>query len=311
MRTSFRVLYNRRWLSTLIRGISQKPVVINGLREIVDRYDLILLDQFGVLHDGTKALPDVADCLKELHIRDKITVILSNSSSRAEQAHRRFAQLGLPSHHSAFVTSGEISYSFIKERYTGKKCTWFTWNSFTKDSWREGNIFDCSSVNESDFLFFHGPQIIVNSFNNFTLNQSIQYFKDGAIDPIIEAVLSVALERGLPAVCSNIDMTVMAFGSVAYMPGGLMKEYEKRGGRVISFGKPKKEFFEHAIEAGLKKLEQETSSSNSLFLNQISRKRILHVGDSLHNDIQGIQKIVYFFRLNLFFAFLLLLSCTT
>jgi HAD superfamily hydrolase (TIGR01450 family) len=293
MLSSLSVVSKSRCSKALIRNVSQKPVIIEGLREIVDRYDIILLDQFGVLHDGVKALPDVADCLKELHARKKVTVILSNSSSRADQAEKRFAQLGLPTHHSAFVTSGEISYSYIKKHFTGKKCTWFTWNSFAKDSWREGNIFDCSSVKESDFLFFHGPQIIVNSLNNFNMNQPIQYFKDGMIDPLTEEVFTIALERDLPAVCSNIDMTVMAFGSIAHMPGGLMKEYESRGGRVRSFGKPKPEFFEQAIDSGLEKFRLERGSRESLDQMLNYRRRILHVGDSLHNDIQG--TVVLFF----------------
>ena len=39
---------------------------IAGLREIADRFDLFLVDQYGVLHDGVAAYPGAIEALAEL-----------------------------------------------------------------------------------------------------------------------------------------------------------------------------------------------------------------------------------------------------
>ena len=38
---------------------------ISGLAALVDRFDLFMIDQFGVLHDGTVPYDGTIDCLKD------------------------------------------------------------------------------------------------------------------------------------------------------------------------------------------------------------------------------------------------------
>ena len=56
--------------------------VIDGLAELpLDRYDAIILDQYGVLHNGEQLLDGVADALEKLQDGRKL-VVLSNTSKR-------------------------------------------------------------------------------------------------------------------------------------------------------------------------------------------------------------------------------------
>jgi ribonucleotide monophosphatase NagD (HAD superfamily) len=66
------------------------------------------------------------------------------------------------------------------------------------------------------------------------------------------------------------------------MPGGIMEEYKRRGGKVFGFGKPFRDVFSTAIDLATTNTVAK-SNDDDLLLN----KRIIHVGDSLHHDIAG------------------------
>ena len=55
---------------------------LTSVSQLADRYDAFLLDQFGVLHDGTNAIPGAVDCFAQLVAHNKKCVILSNTSRR-------------------------------------------------------------------------------------------------------------------------------------------------------------------------------------------------------------------------------------
>ena len=254
----------------------RQPNHVENIKELLHRYDVFILDQFGVLHDGVNPLPGVSAALELLRQEKKAAIVLSNTSSRSKSAIKRFSDIGLPLAFDEFLTSGEYCHDYMKKELAGKKCTWFTWKTFPTDSTLAANNISPTDVTEADFLFFHGTQSIVSSFN---VDQSIEttLFKDGnLLHPEIDRVLSIAASRKIPAICANVDRTAVSAGRTFYMPGLLMEEYRKKGGHVITFGKPSKEFFDFAMERA------------KLILNQeIDKARIIHVGDSLHHDILG------------------------
>ena len=47
-------------------GTASKTEVLSGVRDIVDRYDVFLLDMWGVMHDGQVAYEGVLDVVKKL-----------------------------------------------------------------------------------------------------------------------------------------------------------------------------------------------------------------------------------------------------
>jgi ribonucleotide monophosphatase NagD (HAD superfamily) len=56
----------------------------------------VLLDQFGVLHDGKVAFPEAIQAVKELAAASKKVFILSNSSRRSATALQKISSLGFP-----------------------------------------------------------------------------------------------------------------------------------------------------------------------------------------------------------------------
>jgi phosphoglycolate phosphatase-like HAD superfamily hydrolase len=102
-----------RPLSTL--ASLQSHAIIPSLSVIADRYDAILLDQFGVLHDGTTAIPGAIDCFNNLAAAGKKLIVLSNTSRRRAFALSKLPKLGFdPAMLTGFVTSGEAAWEYMR-----------------------------------------------------------------------------------------------------------------------------------------------------------------------------------------------------
>ena len=91
------------------------PVLLSKIEDfLLDRYDCFLLDQFGVLHDGTNPLPGAIEIVNLLIKKGKRVVVTSNTSQRAKTAKTKWNKLGFPPV-SDFITSGEFAYQYLKK----------------------------------------------------------------------------------------------------------------------------------------------------------------------------------------------------
>ena len=85
------------------------PVSLNGLAELADRFDVFVLDQFGVLHDGSTPYPGAVDALRLLKAAGKHILLLSNSGKRSAPNEARLVRLGFePDSWDHFLSSGEV-----------------------------------------------------------------------------------------------------------------------------------------------------------------------------------------------------------
>ena len=88
---------------------------IQALNEIVDRFDVFLLDQFGVLHNGRIAYPDAVAAAHFLKQHHKSLVVISNSGKRAADNAARLQTLGFDtSLFERVVTSGEVAWQQLQ-----------------------------------------------------------------------------------------------------------------------------------------------------------------------------------------------------
>ena len=258
---------------------SSSYTIHSSVSEIVDQYDGFILDQFGVLHNGTVDLPGAADCVRELNQRGKKLIILSNSSSLASNTRDRLGKFKLnPEHFVGAVTSGEEAALHIREHYAAKRGLFFTWATpktpsptlFVKHC---GDIAVTDKVDDADMILLHGCEVLRGPGADGEASEiSLGDFMNGGdTASVIKPTLERCLERKLPMVCANPDFKMVnPDGSTSHMPGEIAKLYEEMGGKVISFGKPYKEHFDACIrDLGLPK------------------DKVVHVGDSLHHDIAG------------------------
>lgn len=232
------------------------PHALSGLSEIADRYDLFVVDQWGVLHDGAKPHPGAHDALKNLKATGAAVVLLSNSGKRVAESHRRLAALGFERDlYDLALTSGEQVFEGLSKKEgdfygrLGKRFLMFAWDD--DRSITEGTGFEeTGSVEDADFILCAGTDR--PTLDDYT------------------PVLSRALERGLPMTCANPDrVSVQPDGSLKICPGAIAEKYEAMGGRVQWHGKPQQNAY--------RKIREETGVDGAG----------LGIGDSLSHDIKG------------------------
>ena len=230
---------------------------IDGLSEIASTFDVAVLDQWGVLHDGTSAYPQAAAVLHALTEAGKRIAVLSNSGKRSDPNLDRIVRMGLPVDGIEIVmTSGEALWRDVKERAIAQFARPFVVTRDVEDShvWAEGlDIEFAGSVDEADCLLVMG-------------------LPDNAELSTYDSLLAFALARNLVLVCSNPDRkSPRSGGTPSLQPGALAAAYESEGGKCLWYGKPEPAIF-RAVED---------------FFGQISPTRFIMIGDSPQHDVKG------------------------
>jgi len=228
---------------------------IKSLSEIVEKYDVILTDQWGVLHDGIRVYPGVVAALQNI---SKPVVIVSNSGKRSVQNIDRMTQIGLDrSLYQQLLTSGEANAQFLTttaaQAEYGNRCYLIS------------NKGDCSML--------EGVPVTVEK----TLADASFMLMAGSDAPEktledYRVVLAQAAALGLPAICSNPDFDAVHGAKKNLGPGRLADLYQQLGGNVRRIGKPDPNIFHQALAmSGI----------------TTTKDRVLMIGDSLFHDIAG------------------------
>jgi HAD superfamily hydrolase (TIGR01459 family) len=227
-------------------------VQIGNLLQIAPRYQAIILDQWGVLHDGTTPYPAAQSALAQLHRAGVRLAVLSNSGKRAALNAARIKAMGYaPEWFELVMTSGEALWQDIQTRAVTDR-VFFPIEAISGDalSWSDGlEIAFTSNMSRADAVLLMGLGDAGHA----------------------RRALGEALAHGLPVYCTNPDRASPRAGGVTVpSPGALAHAYAAAGGTVRFYGKPHLAVF-RAIERAL----------------GVAPNRLLMVGDSLEHDIAG------------------------
>jgi len=271
------------------------PPTLVALGDALEQYDALLLDQFGVLHDGKRAYGGATEAMVELQKRRrKRVVVLSNSSKRRLETVNRLHALGLgmctwldrasvadgvPM--ITVVTSGDLVWNGVREHLRdpgapapdalfdvpGPRCLVYG-NGDDDDEYTATMGCEPAPVEEADFVLARGL---------FEVRTRSGETGVEAYDAATHAgpLLDAAAARGLPMIVANPDL-VRPDGKDSPMPGVLGAAYEARGGSVRYVGKPHARVYEEATRC--------------LMEDGIARERIVAVGDSMEHDIRGARR---------------------
>jgi HAD superfamily hydrolase (TIGR01459 family) len=237
----------------------RRPALIPGLSAIAERFDHLLLDQWGVLHDGRAIFPEARAAVTALGRAGKRVLVLSNSGKRAAENAARLAALGLPADaYEGIVTSGEACWELLRRRELppfdrlGSRCLLVARG-------RDRSVVEglaltlVEDVDGADFILLAGLDDALAS--------------PEAWRPRWRA----AIARGLPLICANPDLTMIGAAGLAPGPGSLARLYQDLGGAVTHVGKPHRPIYEACLS----------------LLGRPDPRRVLAVGDSLDHDIRG------------------------
>jgi HAD superfamily hydrolase (TIGR01459 family) len=232
---------------------------IASLREIADRFDHVLLDQWGTLHEGKAVFPEARECLRALRAAGKRVIILSNSGRRSDDNLERLADLGLPAQeHDGVLTSGEVVWRGLHQRSAPP------FDTLGRHALLIARGNALSMIEGLDFVAVANP-----SRADFIWLAGLD---DASTDPEDwREELEAFAARGLPMLCANPDLTMYTSRGLLPAPGALAQLYAKLGGTVHYVGKPHPAIFAAALQQ----------------LGNTKPERVLVIGDSVDHDIEG------------------------
>ena len=233
---------------------------LDGFAPLAARYRGIVLDLWGVVHDGVAPYPGAVACLARLRDAGRRVVLLSNAPRRAAIAAAHMADMGIaPDLYTGIVTSGEATHALLRDRDApgfadlGRRLHHI-------GPARDRNVFagldyiDAATPQDADFVLNTGP-------DDTRSPTEIGPWHDE---------LAACRAAGLPMICANPDLEVIRGGARVICAGALALHYASLGGRVIWVGKPDPDVYRPVLA-----------------MLDLPRAEVLAVGDALRTDIAG------------------------
>lgn len=231
--------------------------MIDHVSAIADRYDAIISDVWGVLHNGIKITEPANHCLQQLRKRGLAVSMLTNAPRPPADIITFIEHLGgTQNAWTGFVSSGGVTRQLVAER--------------------------------GDRPFLHiGPDRDRSLFTGLTARETTLADADyvlcsGLVDDETETAetyrpdLEHMLKRNLEMICANPDIVVERGHRLIPCGGAIADLYERMGGKVLWVGKP------HPLVYDVAKAEIEKTLGRP-----VDKSRILGIGDALRTDVAG------------------------
>lgn len=224
---------------------------------IADRYDVVLCDVWGVVHNSIVASPEAHDALSRFRARGGAVVLITNAPRPGAVVKRQLDKLGVPEHaYDGIVASGDVTRGVIAQR-GGQAVFWV-------GPERDRPLFDgldlhFADVDTADYVACTGL-----------------YDHDTEKPEDYRALFEKMRARNLFMICANPDLVVEVGDKLLYCAGALADFYQKMGGDVLYAGKPHAPIYEEALKRAA------TAQGKSA-----PRSRVIAIGDSIRTDMTG------------------------
>jgi HAD superfamily hydrolase (TIGR01459 family) len=236
------------------------PTIITGAGPLLERYDALFCDVWGVMHNGREAHAEAGAALARFRAGGGTVVLVSNAPVPVEGVERVLERTGVRRDAwDAIVSSGDIALEHIAER-----------------GYRRLHRIGPAKRDSRLFQRLPGPGV--------PLAEAEAIVCTGLVDDAHETVESYrglieeGVARFLPFVCANPDLVVDVGGKRYLCAGSIALEYERGGGPVFWAGKPHPAAYETALRR-----------TAELRGTEPPRHRILAVGDALRTDLAAAQ----------------------
>jgi HAD superfamily hydrolase (TIGR01459 family) len=237
--------------------------LISGIKEISKNYNYFIFDVWGVLHDGSKAYPNVVETLEFLKKEGKKICFLSNAPRRSHKVAQVLENLGINKNFYDFIlTSGQATYFDLEKNQK---------NNFQNFG---NKYFYIGPDKDLDLLEGLNYQKVENAKDaSFIINTGFEN-QDSTIDEKLPQIIQ-AKEHNLLMLCVNPDLIVVnQAGKEMICAGALAREYEKMQGQVRYYGKPFASVYEMVLEK----------------FGNPKKEELIAIGDGLETDILGANK---------------------
>ncbi|RCS24610.1 TIGR01459 family HAD-type hydrolase [Phyllobacterium salinisoli] len=232
---------------------------IERLDELMPRYDVLLCDVWGVVHNGIHAFAPAKAALQRAREAGLTVVLITNAPRPAPLIAAQLSLLGVPEEaYDRIVTSGDVTRDLIA---AGPR-----------------RVFHLGP--DRDLALYEGLDVeLVEEF------EASSVVCTGLVDDEIEApedyadMLARLRSRDLPFICANPDIVVERGNRLIWCAGALARDYGLIGGRTLIAGKPHRPIYEAALEVA--------SEVRGV---AVDKSRVLAIGDGMLTDVKGAEQ---------------------
>ena len=242
-----------------IKNPTSSPVHISGLKDIVDQFDLILLDSYGVLCRGPKPIEGAVDAIQLMREKQKKFCVVSNDTmTRRAIAAEKYQQRGFDFSSKEVLTSLDMTDAFLESVTEPESYGVIAPLQHPSNHLLEGmvRLNGCEGVipdQVSRLLFLTGA---------------------GWTDEMQSNLIASGQSRQFQLLVGNPDIGAPNGDRIVATPGYFLADFAEQTHQQAQpqlFGKPAKSIFQQAMkEYGVTDPE-----------------RVLMVGDTLYTDILG------------------------
>lgn len=228
---------------------------LESLTDIGDKYDVILSDVWGVLHNGVSVYENAPKVLLALREAGKTIILITNSPRRKQGVAAQLEILGIPpSCYDDIVTSGDLTRHLIEQ---------VPKNIFFLGPDRDLQLLDGLDVMrvEAD----KAEAVVCTGMFNDEVEKPEDY----------SDMLAEFKSRNLPFVCANPDLIVERGDRMVPCAGAVAELYKQIGGDVYVAGKPHTPMYQTALEIA------------SQLRGEIDKSRVVAIGDGMPTDVKG------------------------
>jgi HAD superfamily hydrolase (TIGR01459 family) len=225
---------------------------------LLARYDVIISDVWGVVHDGVWALDPACAALGAFRQTGGAVVLLSNAPGPCEQISRLLDKKRVPREAwDRLVTSGDVTRALLIADGHEKV--------YHIGTTRDRVVFNGTRgvlVEEDE------AEVVVATELRDDRNETPEQYR-----PLLTRLAA----RRLPFICGNPDLVVHIGEDLLPCAGALAAIYEELGGTVHWAGKPHRPAYDLALAAALEARDGKV----------IDMSRVLVIGDAVRTDLAG------------------------
>jgi HAD superfamily hydrolase (TIGR01459 family) len=231
--------------------------LLDRFSTIAPRYDVVLCDIWGVVHDGITAHAHACEALMRYRADGGVVVLITNAPRPSPWVIRQLARLGVPADaYDDVITSGDLTREVVARR--GGEA-----------------VFHIGP--QRDLSIFDGLDIRLAPVEAATYVVCSGLFDEDKETPDDYRGLVAAMRRrGLFMVCANPDLVVERGTTRFYCAGAIADLYLATGGEVLYAGKPHRPIYDAAL-----------AKASEVRGVAVEPARTLAIGDSLRTDITG------------------------
>ena len=219
-----------------------------GLKSIVDNYDIFYIDLWGVVHNGITLHHNAIQALEKIAGLKKNYVLLTNAPRPNKIVKGFLEKMGMKKEiRDNVYSSGEAALSYLKQNHLDEKF-------FHIGPPRDFDLFLDFKKNISKDIDQSSYLLCTGLFEDE--DENLNYYKELFKEHFNKKMI-----------CTNPDLIVDRGNKRELCAGSVALIFEKIGGKVVYFGKPFPEVYNQSIDR--------------------EGKKALSIGDNLNTDIKG------------------------